>query len=103
MSKGQFMIIFLLGLAILMAITNPGMDDYANWAADDLVEEDSGLESFVAGIIGEPIIKRMTTRNNYVVFSIYITRASDSGDVWEARTLGILGNFFVLEERSDQE
>ncbi|MFW5790130.1 MAG: DUF4359 domain-containing protein [Bacillota bacterium] len=96
MRTSQFLILLILIIMILMAVTNPGLDDYANWITEQSNGETSSqLENLISNFVGEPMIKRTTRRDNYIIFSVYETEIPDS-DEERSRTIGIFGNFFVL-------
>ena len=97
MKSSQFFILLILVIMILMAVTNPGMDDYVSWAANQSTEEASNqFEELLTRFVGEPMIRRATSRNNYVIFSIYETNIPDLNGEESSTTIGIFGNFFVL-------
>ncbi len=97
MKSSQFFILLILIIMILMAVTNPGMDDYVSWVADQSSEEASNqFEELLTRFVGEPMIRGASSRNNYVIFSIYETNIPDLNGEESSTTIGIFGNFFVL-------
>lgn len=97
MKISQFLILFVLVIMVLMAVTNPGLDDYVNWVTAQARENASNrFEELMASFVGEPMIRAATTRNNYVIFSIYETDIPDLNDDESSKTIGVFGNFFVL-------
>jgi len=97
MKFSQFLILIILIIMIFMAVTNPGMDDYVDWVTDQSREEASNrFEELVASFVGETMVRRVTSRDNYVLFSIYETDIPDVNGEESSRVIGIFGNFFVL-------
>jgi len=97
MKSSQFFILLILVIMILMAVTNPGMDDYVSWVADQSSEDaTSRFEELITSFVGEPMIRRATSRDNYVIFSIYETDIPDLNGEESSTTIGVFGNFFVL-------
>ncbi len=97
MKTSQFLILLILVVMILMAVTNPGLDDYVNWVAEQSREDSSSqLERLITNFVGEPMIRSATNRDNYVIFSIYETEISDLNGDESSKTIGVFGNFFVL-------
>ena len=97
MKSSQFFILLILVIMILMAVTNPGLDDYVNWVADQSSEDATNqFEELLTRFVGEPMIRRATSRNNYVVLSIYETNIPDLNGEESSRTIGVFGNFFVI-------
>lgn len=82
---------------VLMAVTNPGIDDYINWVTDQNRQDASNrFEELLASFVGEPMIRTATSRDNYVIFSIFQTDMPDVNGGESSRTIGVFGNFFVL-------
>lgn len=102
MKSSQFLILLVLIIMILMAVTNPGLDDYAAWVGDQSSEEaTSQLEKLITNLVDEPMIRRTTSRDNYIIFSIYETEIPDLNGEESSKTIGVFGNFFVLN-RTDK-
>jgi hypothetical protein len=101
--KGLIVAVLLVGVVLLLGITNPDTESYASYLRQELTDE-ANAESELAGAlvsifggVAESILGNATTRDNYVLFSVYTT-ALDSD---ELVVLGILGNFVVLSEPQD--
>ena len=102
--KGLIIAVVIVGLALLLALTNPDTDAYADYFGEELArqaqEEDQLAGALVSlfGGVAESLFANATSRANYVLFSVYTT--AFDGD--ELVTLGILGNFIVLSEPEDK-
>ncbi len=99
-------LILLLILVVLLAIFNPGMEDFQAFARDITGEMisgqvgDSGLGSILSGLGGSLAasnIDRLTVRDNYYIFSTYtidLDGPSREGNEW--KFLGIATQFIEL-------
>lgn len=102
MKSSQFLILLVLIIIILMAVTNPGINDYVIWISDQSSEEASSqLEEILTNLVGEPMVRRTTSRDNYVIFSIYETEVPELNGGESSKTIGIFGNFFVLNDSDE--
>lgn len=101
--KGLITAVALIGIALLLALTNPTTDDYADYFRAELAREAGNdqfagaLVSLFGGVAGS-LFANATTRDNYVLFSVYTTSINRD----EIVTLGMLGNFFVLKEPEER-
>ncbi|MDY6984655.1 MAG: DUF4359 domain-containing protein, partial [Pseudomonadota bacterium] len=91
------------GIALLLVLTNPDTEAYADYFGEELAREagDDQLAGALVSIFGgvaENLFANATTRDNYVLFSIYTTSLNRD----EIVTLGILGNFIVLKEPEER-
>ena len=103
---------------VLMAITNPGKQDYEVYATHALsfylkdrvcTQAPAGFGSFVQSYCktlvdtGQPQIKKIiaatTTQHNFLIFSIYETELSLPSPVpgYQFQTIGIMQNFYTYE------
>ncbi|HEY0963020.1 MAG TPA: DUF4359 domain-containing protein [Pseudomonadales bacterium] len=102
--KGLITAVVLVGVALLLAVTNPGTDDYAEYFGEELAREAQQEDALAGAIVSmfggvaESLFANATSRDNYVLFSVYTT----SFDSDEIVTLGILGNFIVLKEPEER-
>lgn len=94
--------IILIGLVLLLAVTNPSPEQHSNYLRQEMSEqakEESEMTQALVVLFGgvaEEVLANATTRKNYLLFSVYSTgMASD-----ELVVLGVLGNFFVLSDDS---
>jgi hypothetical protein len=78
-----------------LAVTNPGKEDYAGWAKNQMAKK-----GWLAGVIGSlmpsSVIESTTNRTNLLVFSIFDTRISDTSSI---RTVGIATRFIPLQSQ----
>ncbi len=99
-------LLLLIALLIVLAVTNPGQDDFVEYAEENVAEqiEAEMEEAPVGGLLGElggfaagQLVQRFAHRDNYLVASVYTLdfdgRASEEED-W--RFLGIAGLFFEI-------
>lgn len=112
--------ISLIGLGSVMAMSNPGQDQYKYYATQELTnylkqsvcteikgELKDSLSSGCKTLVdtGRPhleyIIAQTTTRQNYVLFSIYETDLAFTADSalprYQFGTVGILQKFYTYE------
>src|SRR5690606_35676448 len=95
--------VVLIGIALLLVLTNPDTEAYADYFGEELAREagDDQLAGALVSIFGgvaESLFANATTRDNYVLFSVYTTSLNRD----EIVTLGILGNFIVLKEPEER-
>ncbi|MEB3309005.1 MAG: DUF4359 domain-containing protein [Snowella sp.] len=110
---------FLLGSSgIVMAITNPCQQDYEVYATDalsfylkDKICPQAGqslggfVQSYCKTLVdtGRPQIKQIiattTTRQNFLIFSIYETQLSMPSPVpsYQFQTVGVMQNFYTYQ------
>lgn len=98
--KTTAIIVILLVLLGFLAYTNPGMDQYGDYIKDEISDEvgqggnvEKALGKFIGGLAGS-VMTSATTRTDYLFFSIYETDLGTD----EIKCLGLVNNFFVLEE-----
>jgi energy-converting hydrogenase Eha subunit H len=98
--KGLIITIALVAFLALLALSNPDADEYSDYLREELARE-AGEEDELAGALmaifgglAESVLANASSRDNYVLFSIYTTNL----DPDELVVLGILGNFIVLSE-----
>lgn len=93
-SSNTFLII-IIGLLIVMGVTNPTKQEYASWAKEQLMESSKDkLEQGLIGIMAQPLIENMTVQHNYILFSVFETKNGKE----EYTTIGILKNFIPIPE-----
>lgn len=87
-------LVIVLLVCLLLAVTNPTMDNFLNWAAEQ-VEEDanSDLEAFLGGMLAKPALQLSTERKDYIIFSIYIVEKPKEDSV----ILGIAKQFIRIK------
>ncbi len=108
----------LMGVGSLMTVTNPGQNDYEDYATETLTGYlkkevctqaplDLGglLQNYCKTLVdtGRPqiqqIIARATRRHNYLLFSIYETQLSFPSPVpsYQFETIGAFAQFYTYE------
>jgi TonB family protein len=74
--------------------TNPTKEDYANWAKEQVASESQNpAEKLMVAALGGMFVDATTTREDFIIFSIYKT---DPGNNAKFTTLGILRHFVLL-------
>ncbi len=87
-------VIIILLLVLGMVLTNPGKDDFINWAVEEFKENsDSGLEALLGGVIGKPVLTMATGQEDYYLFSVFTVEQTDG----EAVFLGIFKQFIKIK------
>ena len=99
MKKKYVLITAIIVLLIIVAsITNPSKDDFISWSKDKLKSESSnGLVNWGIEAFGDSIIGSATKTNNFVLFSIFTSKLSETEDV---KILGVFDNFIPLSGSS---
>ena len=103
------LIAFVLIVAGVLAYTNPGMDDFAEYTRDisqEMIREEVGdnaigraMAQFGSSLAGD-FANQATERRNYYVFSTYAIGGEDPA--W--KFLGVAGRFVQLDrQRSRNE
>lgn len=84
-------IIVLLLLTVLV-LANPDKDDFINWAIKEVEENsESEIEEFLGGVLGRPLLSMSTSREDYLLFSLFrINKTNDQGIY-----LGLLKYIFI--------
>lgn len=95
--KGIRLLVWV-AFAVVLAITNPTMAEYGNWLHQQAVNRSSGLlETLSVNLFLRPgEIVGSTTRQNYVVCSIYQTNL----DGHRFEFLGLFQKFIPLGQQS---
>jgi hypothetical protein len=85
--------ILLIIIIISMIITNPSKDDFFEWINNQAIEaSESSLESVLANMIVTPLLRSVTVRKDYILFSTYTIEFDENKTIY----LGILKNFIKL-------
>ncbi len=100
-------LLLLLALVVVLAVTNPGPDAFAEFAEDNVAEQigamaealpAGGLLGDLGGMAAGRIIRRFADRDNYLVASVYTLdfdgRARE-GEEW--KFVGIATLFFEIQ------
>lgn len=94
-SRTHRILVALAVIVALLALGNPGLDDFAAYARNKL-EDAPGAVGFLAGLLPgltRSYVLSNTRRSNFGVFSIY---RIDPGDPRSVSVLGIAWHFFPL-------
>jgi len=93
--------LFVIAGGALLAYTNPTLDSYQQYLRISILKEtkelDTPLEQALGNVLGgiaSGVIASQTVRTDYVFWSTYETRLTDSERL---RAVGVLKNFYVLE------
>lgn len=97
----------IVNLAILglLVATNPSPMDHSTFIRQELAREaqnDGGLSEVLMLLFGgfaESVISNATTRDNYLIFSIYTTNIGED----ELVVLGVLGSFLGIDSKKVEE
>lgn len=62
----------LILVLVVMAITNPGKEDFSEYALKN-VENSVGQEigDGITRLVAQPVVESLTERNNYILFSVF--------------------------------
>ena len=93
--------LFVIAGGALLAYTNPTLDSYQQYLRISILKEtkelDTPLEQVLGNVLGgvaSGVIASQTVRTDYVFWSTYETRLTDRERL---RAIGMLKNFYVLE------
>lgn len=91
-NRYKWWVVLVLVLALL-AISNPSKSEYTTWVLEQTKKEtgEQYSQEFIESV-GGPMISAVTTRSNYLLFSIYTTDIEGE----KASTLGVFNCFFIL-------
>ncbi|MFE4711890.1 MULTISPECIES: hypothetical protein [unclassified Paenibacillus] len=88
---GRFFL-FLIVLLVALLATNPGKEDFVDYAIKNISEESGGkLGAGIANMIGKPVLNSVTERENYILFSIFKLPVLDGSNNY----LGIFKLIFI--------
>lgn len=88
-------IFVLIGLCLLLAVTNPDTDSFLEWAQVK-ISQDSGSSMLakISSMAVKPALGALTTRRDVFVFSVF-TVVNIGGD--DMKYLGIMKQFIRLK------
>lgn len=91
MKRFSNILIIVLLLLVLMALTNPGQEQFVDWAIEEWeAESETELERILGSTIGRPVLQAATNRDDYIFFSVFTVEQSDEDAVY----LGLLRFIF---------
>ena len=87
----------VLVVALLLAVTNPGVEQFVDWAVQELRAEHEAVDLLEAlgAAVARPILRNTTERSSYGILSVFTVK----GVGQEKNYIGIAGQFFALDGR----
>lgn len=96
--KKIFFVIIIGFILVIAAVTNPSKENFVIWAKGQLKSQsNNGLVNMGIEVFGDGVINSVTNTQNYVFFSVYDSKISNSNEV---KVLGIFNNFIPLSKSS---
>ncbi|MDZ7797460.1 MAG: hypothetical protein U5N56_10660 [Candidatus Marinimicrobia bacterium] len=90
--------IVIIVVVIILILTNPGKEDFYAWVNNKAQQESaSTLEGVLERLIKTPVLKAVTVRKEYVLFSVFVLEFEGRKDVF----LGILKQFIKIRSGLD--
>ena len=85
-----------IGVAAILALSNPSKEDYASWATHRVKDAngDSVLASLFFAATGNALLIHTTARKNFLLFSVFETDALEK----KISSIGILSSFIPLTD-----
>ncbi|PGM57057.1 DUF4359 domain-containing protein [Bacillus sp. AFS053548] len=81
---------------IISAQTNPSKGEFVTWAKDQLkLESKNKYVDFGIDLLGEKLISKVTTKKDYVFFSVYEVKALDK----EIKVVGLFNHFIPISKK----
>jgi hypothetical protein len=81
---------------IISAQTNPSKGEFVTWAKDQLkIESKNKYLDFGIDLLGEKLISKVTTKKDYVFFSVYEVKALDK----EIKVVGVFNHFIPISKK----
>ncbi|MES9685592.1 hypothetical protein CN514_06795 [Bacillus sp. AFS001701] len=81
---------------IISAQTNPSKGEFVTWAKDQLkLESKNKYIDFGIDLLGEKLISKVTTKKDYVFFSVYEVKALDK----EIKVIGLFNHFIPISKK----
>ncbi|MGH8474930.1 MAG: DUF4359 domain-containing protein [Methylococcales bacterium] len=94
-------IIALIGIIILLTVTNPKLETYEQFVDQQIKIETRKQQDPLANVIGSlfsglatNFVIQQTVRQDFVLFSTYDTQFDDE----HLKVIGLLNNFFITEK-----
>ena len=87
--------IILLVAIVYAIISNPTKDDFYDWVSNQSLEtSESVIEGAFKNLIVSPLLKSVTVRKNYVIYSTFTIEIDDTKMVY----VGVYDKFFELKD-----
>ncbi|MGG0176318.1 hypothetical protein [Gottfriedia acidiceleris] len=81
---------------IISAQTNPSKGEFVTWAKDQLkLESKNKYIDFGIDLLGEKLISKVTTKKDYVFFSVYEVKALDK----DIKVVGLFNHFIPISKK----
>ncbi|MFD4705153.1 hypothetical protein ACFWM3_09805 [Gottfriedia sp. NPDC058432] len=94
--KKLLVIVALAVCLIISAQTNPSKGEFVTWAKDQLkLESKNKYIDFGIDLLGEKLISKVTTKKDYVFFSVYEVKALDK----EIKVVGLFNHFIPISKK----
>lgn len=82
-------------LLIVAIFTNPSKEDFYGWANNKAIEESqSVVEGALKNLFVSPLLKSVTVRKNFILFSTYTIEIDQNSTVY----LGVFDSFFEFKD-----
>ena len=95
-SPARLFRIILLVAVIYAIISNPTKNDFYDWMDNQSIQNsETVIEGAVKNLIVSPLLKSVTIRSNYIVFSTFTIKIDES----KVRYLGVFDKFFELKDK----
>ncbi|KQL33751.1 hypothetical protein AN960_19015 [Bacillus sp. FJAT-25509] len=94
--KKLLVIVALAVCLIISAQTNPSKGEFVTWAKDQLkLESKNKYIDFGIDLLGEKLISKVTTKKDYIFFSVYEVKALDK----EIKVVGLFNHFIPISKK----
>lgn len=93
----KYIVIIILAIALFVsAMTNPSKAQFVVWAKDQLVEQSNNKYlKFGIELVGDQLISSVTTKHDYVFFSLYEVNVLDQ----EIKVIGLFNQFIPISKK----
>ncbi|WP_405113823.1 hypothetical protein MHH28_08220 [Paenibacillus sp. FSL K6-1217] len=71
--------IALLLILIVMAVLNPGKEEFSAYAVKDLKGTGTDLAGGITDMVARPLVESFTIRDNYIIFSTFSVPDVENG------------------------
>jgi len=87
------MAVIVIGMVLLLAMTNPKKPDYVSWTKDQTIAKSSDfLEKTITALLVPTMVENNTEISNFVLFTTFTTNVGAQ----EIKVIGIFNNFIVI-------
>ncbi|PFH90705.1 hypothetical protein [Bacillus sp. AFS088145] len=93
----KLLVIGALAICLIISVqTNPSKGEFVTWAKDQLkLESKNKYVDFGIDLLGEKLISKVTTKKDYVFFSVYEVKALDK----EIKVVGLFNHFIPISKK----